>query len=259
MAVLVEVAESFFTTEVTLALDQALVELFFELLVPEEDVVRAGDVPAVVGALASASDGVGDLPFLALVVAQIVEEEFGSEVTIPVVEVLEVDHVLVLDVPDVFGVPATEDEARRHSLVAQLTQVDLPVVVVDFGEQDFLHRVPRQGLRSFALVVAPLGLFLEPLENIENGSVVLSVVLVEGRPPVLAEDVVDVAATLRDVGLAPVFPALHEKLLHVLVGDVLLRGNEVSLCGRPHQVVARRELARMQFRFNLVVLIFYLE
>ena len=143
--------------------------------------------------------------------------------------------------------PATEDEARRHGLVAQLAEVDLPVVVVNFGEQDFLHRILRQRLCSFALVVAPLALFLESLENIEDGGVVLSVVLVEGRPPVLAEDVIDVAAALRDIGLAPVFPTLHEKLLHVLVGDVALRWNEVPLCGLPRQVVARREFTCVQF------------
>ena len=47
--------------------------------------------------------------------------------------------------------------------------------------------------------------------------------LVEGRAPVLGQDVVQVAAALRDGGLAAVFPALTEKFLHILVGDVLVR------------------------------------
>ena len=246
VTVLVEVAESFFAAHSTLAFDQGLVELLFELLVPEEDVVGTGDVLGVVGSLASAADGVAHLPLLAFVVGEVVEEELGPEVTVPIVKVLEVDHVLVLDVPDVLGVPAAQNETGRHGLVPELAEVDLPVVVVDFGEQDFFHGVLRQGVCSFALVVAPLALFLESLENIEDGGVVLSVVFVEGRQPVVAEDVVDVAAALRDVGLAPIFPALHEKLLHVLVGDVALRRDEVRLSGLPLQTVARREFTCVQ-------------
>jgi hypothetical protein len=57
--------------------------------------------------------------------------------------------------------------------------------------------------------------------------------------------VVDVAVSLRHVGLASVLPALDEKLLHVLVGDLVLRRNEFVLRGFPLQIVAPRELARV--------------
>ena len=82
-------------------------------------------------------------------------------------------------------------------------------------------------------MLAPLRRPLHALKNIQHGRVVLAVVLVEGRSAVVGEDVVDVAASLCDVGLASVLPALDEELLHVLVGDVALRRDEFLLRGLP--------------------------
>ena len=78
-----------------------------------------------------------------------------------------------------------------------------------------------QRLRSVAHVLAPLWSPLHALEDVQHGRVVLAVVLVEGWSAVVGEDVVDVAASLCDVGLASVVPALHEEVLDVVVGDVV--------------------------------------
>ena len=102
-----------------------------------------------------------------------------------------------------------------------------------------------QRLRSVAHVLAPLWSPLHALKNVEHGRVVLAMVLVEGRSAVVGEDVVDVATSLCDVRLASVLPALDEELLHVLVGDVALRRDELLLRGLPTQFVAPRELARV--------------
>ena len=112
VAVLVEVPEALLPADARLALGQLLVELVLQSLVPEDDVVGAGEVLDVVRALASAADGVADLPLLSFVVGQVVEEELGSEVAVAVVEVLEVDDVLIFDSPRVSRVPPAEDEGR---------------------------------------------------------------------------------------------------------------------------------------------------
>jgi len=179
-------------------------------------------------------------------VAEVVEEELGAQVTVAVVEVLEIHDVLVLDSPRVLGVPPAQDERRGQDLVAQLAEVDLAVVAVHLGEEDFLHRFPWQWVSSLTPMVAPLVFALESLLNIQHGGVLLPVVLVEGRSAVVCEDVVDVAMSLRDVGLAPVLPALHEKLLHVLVGDLGDGRDDVAPGGAPLQSVHLRKLPGVQ-------------
>ena len=64
----------------------------------------------------------------------------------------------------------------------------------------------------------------------------------------MREDVVDVAAALGHVGFAPVFPALHEKLFHVVVRDGLGGWHDVATGRLPRQTVAARKLARVQCR-----------
>ena len=221
VAVLVEVAQPLLPTEPVLFLEELVVELVLELLVPVDEVVGAGDVLGVVLALAAAADGVEDLVLFSLGVTEVVEEILGSAVTVAVVEVLDVDDVAVSDLPCVPGVPAAQDEGVREDLVAELPEVDVAVVVVELGEEDFLHRVAGHGLRALALVIAPLFLFLEAFEEVQDGGVVLAVVLVERGHAVVGQDVVDEAAALRDVGLASVVPALHEEVLDVVVGDVV--------------------------------------
>ena len=245
VTVLVEVPESFLSAESWLPLGELLVVLVFESLVPEDDVVGAGDVLGVVFALASASDGVADLQLRTLVVGEVVEVERRPVEAIAVVEVLDVDDVLVEAAPRVDGVPAAQDEERSEDLVPQLLGVDLAVFVVDLRHEDLLDVFSHQRLGSGALVLAPLWVPLHALKDVQHGRVVLAVVLVEGRSAVVGEDVVDVAPSLRDVGLASVLPALDEELLHVLVGDVALRRDELLLRGLPTQFVAPRELARV--------------
>ena len=116
VAVLVEVTEAFLPGEL-LALGELHVELVLKSLVPEDDVVGAGDVLDVVRAFAAAANGVADLPLLSFVVGQVVEEELGAEEPVAVAKVLEVDHVLVFDAPGVSRVPPAEDERRRQDLV----------------------------------------------------------------------------------------------------------------------------------------------
>ena len=83
---------------------EALVVLVFQFLVPLEKVERAVVVLRVVGALASAADGVEHLEFPQLVVAQVVEQKLGAEVPVAVAEVLQTYYVLVLDAPRILGV-----------------------------------------------------------------------------------------------------------------------------------------------------------
>ena len=240
--VLVEVAQPLLPAEAFLFADELVVELFLEPLVPGDEVVGAGDVLGVVLALAAATDGVEDLVLWAFVVGEVVEQELGAEVTVAVVEVFDVDDVGVHDLPRVLGVPAAQDEGVREDLVAELSEVDLAVLVVDFGEEEFLHCRAAHGVRALAHVVAPLLLPLESLEEVDDGGVDLAVVLVQSRHAVVGEDVVDVAVALRHVGLAPVVPALHEEVLNVVVGDVLAGRDEVFLGGVPGEFVAAREL-----------------
>ncbi len=161
-------------------------------------------------------------------------------------EVLEVDHVLVFDAPGVARVPPAEDEGRGQDLIPQLSEVDLAVVVVDLGEKNLLDHLARHGLGALALVIAPRVLLLESFENIQDGGVLLAVVLVERGQAVVGEDVVDEAAALRHVRFRSVVPALDEELFHVLVGDVLLRRNELLSSWGPPEFVARRELSCVQ-------------
>ena len=100
---------------------------------------------------------------------------------------------------------------------------------MDLRQEDLLDVVSGQRLRSVAHVLAPLWSPLHALKNVEHGRVVLAMVLVEGRAPVGRQDVVQVAAALRDSRFASVFPALDEELLHVLVGDVIFRRDELLL------------------------------
>ena len=263
VAVLVEVAEALLAAQLALALSQAVVELVLGLLIPEEEVVGAGGVLGHVGPLAAAANCVADLPLLALVV-EAVEQELGSVVPVAVVEVLQVDHVLVLDLPRVLRVPPAQDERRGQGLVAELAQVEVAFVVVDLGEQDLLDELEREGFRALALVVAPLLFVLQTFQDVEDRGVVLAVVMVQRRAPVVGQDVVDEAPALGDVRLGPIHPALDEELLHVVVRDVLRGRNELALGGRPVEAVAGRELARVHrdlvfifinnFMFRLVYL-----
>ena len=246
IAVLVEVAEALFAADARLPLHEPLVKLVLESLVPEDDVVGAGEVLDVVRALASAADGVADFPLLSFVVGQVVEEKLGAVVPVAVVEVLEVDHVLVLDAPRVLGVPAAQDEGRSQDLVAELTEVHLAVAVVNPGQKNLLDDVSRHRLGAFALVVAPSFLLLESLQYVEDGGVVLAVMFVERGLGVVGEDVVDEAAPLRHVRFRSVLPALDEKFLHVLVGDVLLRRHEFLPRWGPVEFVALGELPCVQ-------------
>ena len=61
VAVLVEVFEALRSRESILSVDELLVALVLELLVPVEQVVGAGDVLGVMGAFAAAADRVEDL------------------------------------------------------------------------------------------------------------------------------------------------------------------------------------------------------
>ena len=245
VAVLVEVPEALLPADARLALGQLLVELVLQSLVPEDDVVGAGEVLDVVRALASTADGVADLPLLSFVVGQVVEEELGAVVPVAVVEVLEIDHVLVLDLPGVRRVPAAQDETRGQGLVAEQAEHDVAVVVVYLGEEDLLHVVERQRFRAFALVFTPLRGSFEPLQHVEDRAVVLAVVLVQRRAAVVGEDVVDVAVALGNVRLVAILPALDEELLDVVVGHVLLRRDEVARSWRKREPITRRELARV--------------
>ena len=239
--------EPLLAAETVLAVDEFLVALVLELLVPVEEVVGARDVLRVVAAsvLAPTSDGVGNLQLRALVVGEVVEVERGSVVSVAVMEVVEVDDVLVVDAPRVDGMPPAEDEQRSDDLVPEFLGVELAVFAMDLRQENLLHVVSGERVGSLALVLAPLLFLLHALENVQHGGVGLAVVLVEGRASVVGEDVVDVAVSLRHVGLASVLPALDEKLLHVLVGDLVLRRNEFVLRGFPLQIVAPRELARV--------------
>ena len=176
---------------------------------------------------------------------EVVEVEGRSVVTVAVVEAVEVDHVRVEDAPRVDGVPAAEDEERGDDFVPELLGVELAVLVVDFRQEELLDLLAGQRVGSVAQVIAPLLGALHALKDVQDGRVGLPVVLVERRLAVVGEDVVDVAAPLRHVGFASVLPALDEKLLHVLVGDLVLRRNEFVLRGFPLQIVAPRELARV--------------
>jgi hypothetical protein len=244
VTVLVEVAEALLAAQLGLALSEAVVELVLGLLVPEEEVVGAGGVLGHVGPLTAAADGVADPPLPALVV-EAVEQELGSVVPVAVVEVLEVDHVLVLDLPRVLRVPTAQDERRGQGLVAEFAQVEVAFVVVDLGEQDLLDELEREGVRALALVIAPLRFVLQTFQDVEDRGVVLAVVFVQRRAPVVGQDVVDEAPALGYVWLRTIHPALDEELLHVVVRDVLLGRNEVALGGRPVEAVARGELARV--------------
>ena len=117
---------------------------------------------------------------------------------------------------------------------------------MDFGEKNLLDHLARHGLGTLTLVVAPRVLFLQALENVQDGGVLLTVVLVERGQAVVGEDVVDEAAALRHVRLRSVVPALDEELFHVLVGDELLRGYELRTSWGPPEFVAGRELPCVQ-------------
>ena len=91
--------------EVRLLVHETLIVLFLQSLVPLEDVEWAVVVLGVVGAFAAAPDCVEHFQLLQLVVAQVVEQKLGTEVSVGITEVLEADDVLVLDAPRVLGMP----------------------------------------------------------------------------------------------------------------------------------------------------------
>ena len=232
--------------EVLLLVHEPLIVLFLESLVPLEEVVRAVVVLGVVGPLAAAADGVEHLELPQLVVLEVVEQYFWAEVTVAVPEVLDVDYVLVLDAPGVLRVPPAQDQRRRQRLVAQLAHVDLAVGAPNVGEQEFFDVVLAQRLRSLTGVVTPRVLLLQTLQNVEDRGVLLTVMPVEWRSFVVRQGMVDVAVTLGDVGLASIFPALDEELLHVLVGETGAGRDDTVCHGPPLQIVHRRKLARVQ-------------
>ena len=233
VAVFVEVLEALRARQLGLAEPQLVVALFLLLRVPEEEVVGAVGVLGLVASLAATAHRVADFPVASLVVGDVVEHELGAVVPVAVVVVLEVDDAPVQDVVRVLLVPAAQDEARGEGLVAEVEEVEVARVVVHRGHQNLLDVRERQGLGALALVVAPLLFALQPRQDVEDRGVLLSKVLVHRRLPVVREDVVDVAAALGDVRLGPILPALHDELLEVVVGDVLLVRDEALLGGRP--------------------------
>ena len=256
VAAIVEVLEALRLGQPAGAVDEALVGLVLDGLVPGEDVVGAGDVLGVVVALASAAAGVVDFPRRALVVADVLEHELGAVLSVAVVEVGEVDDVGIREAIRVLGVPAHGEHRHHEGLVGEPVEEHVAVLVVHRGHQELLHLLLREGFCALALVVHPLALLLEPPQNVEDGTVGRAVVPVHRWAAVVGEDVVDVPAPLGHVGLGlrPVLsgvPARDEELFEVVVGDVALGWHEVPgsvlvLFRDPVEVVAFGVLPRVQ-------------
>jgi len=255
---LVEVLEPLLARQLGLAEPQLVVALLFLLRVPEEEVVGAVGVLGLVASLAAAAHCVADFPVVALVVEDVVEHELGAVGSGAVVVVLEVDDALVHELVRVLLVPTAQDEARGERLVAEVAEVEVARLVVHRRHQNLLDVLERQGLGSMARVVAPLLFALQARQDVEDRGVLLSEHLVHGRLAVVREDVVDVAPALGDVRFGPVLPALHEELLEVVVGEVLLVRDEALLGGRPspgarrsgEKTVHLGELPRVHPRFT---------
>lgn len=81
-----------------------------------------------------------------------------------VVELVDVDAMAISGAVGVAGVPTICYEHRGEKLVAQSLWVDGLVRVEDGSVENFLHVFSRKWLSSLREVVAPLLLFLEPLE-----------------------------------------------------------------------------------------------